>query len=121
MPFENEIVLIKISGDAIQQMAERIAGRGGEGLAGMKLGIRDLKPVTIRIGGKDVEPAASYWVITSDYIASGGDQMSMFLKPIDRINTKMMIRDLLIHELSDRYKNDGILDVKLDGRIYNEQ
>jgi len=121
MPFENEIVLIKISGDAIQQMAERIAGRGGEGVAGMKLGIRDLKPATIRIGGKKIDPAASYWVITSDYIASGGDQMSMFLNPIDRINTKMMIRDLLIQELSNRYKKDGILDVKLDGRIYNEQ
>jgi hypothetical protein len=33
----------------------------------------------------------------------------------------MMIRDLLIQELSDLYKKDGILDMKLDGRVYNEQ
>lgn len=121
MPFENEIVLIKISGEAIEQMAERIAGRGGEGIARMKLGIRNLKPTTIRIGGKEVDPVATYWLITSDYIASGGDQMGMFLNPIERINTGMKLRDLLIQSLSSRYEKEGILNVKLDGRIYNEQ
>jgi len=121
MPFENEIVLINISGEAIQQMAERIAVRGGEGIAGMRLGIRDKKVASLKIDGKEVDAKASYWLVTNDYIANGGDQMIMFLKPLDRINTKMKFRDLLIQSLTDRYKKDGILDVKLDGRIYNEQ
>ena len=30
MPFENELVLIKITGESIQKMADRIAGRGGD-------------------------------------------------------------------------------------------
>ena len=121
MPFENEIVLIKISGEAIRQMAERIALRGGEGIAGMKIGISDKKLVSLKIGGKEVDLNATYWLMTNDYIANGGDQMSMFLNPMDRINTKMKFRDLLIQALSDQYKKNGILDVKLDGRIYNEQ
>jgi len=121
MPFENEVVLIKISGEAIHQMAERVAVRGGEGIAGMRLGIRDNKVALLKVDGKEVDPKSTYWLITNDYIANGGDQMTMFLNPEDRINTKMKFRDLLIQALSDRYKKNGILDMKLDGRIYNEQ
>lgn len=120
MPFENEIVLIKISGESIQKMADRIAARGGEGISGMTLGIRNAKPGTIKIAGKPVDPVLMYWLVTNDYIANGGDQMSMFSNPAERINTKMKIRDVLIQVLSDRYKKDGLISVKEDGRIYNE-
>ena len=121
MPFENEIVLIKISGEAFLQMAEKIAGRGGDGVAGMKLGIKNGKVSSLTAGEKPIDPSASYWLVTNDYIANGGDQMSMFSNPAERINTKMKIRDVLIKALGDRYKKDGIIDVKEDGRIFNEQ
>jgi len=121
MPFENEIVLIKVSGESIFKMAERISVRGGEGVSGLKLGIRNEKPATLKIDGKDVEAGKIYWLVTNDYIANGGDQMSMFLNPAERINTKLKIRDVLIYALGARYKKDGIIDVKEDGRIYNEQ
>jgi len=121
MPFENEIVLVKVSGESVRKMAERIAGRGGEGVSGLKLGIRNEKVGTLIIGGKTVDPAASYWVVTNDYIANGGDQMSMFINPLEKIETKAKIRDVLIQSLNDMYKKDGIIDIKEDGRIYHEQ
>ena len=121
MPFENEIVLIKISGESFALMAEKIAGRGGEGIAGMKLGIKNWKVSSLTIGGKTIDPTASYWLVTNDYVANGGDQMNMFPNPVERINTKLKIRDVLIKVLGDRYKSAGILDVKEDGRIFNEQ
>ena len=121
MPFENEIVLIKISGESIQKMAESIASRGGEGIAGLVLGIKDGKAATLKMAGKSINPGSLYWLVTSDYIANGGDQMSMFSNPVERINTKVKIRDVIIQALSDRYKKNGIISVKEDGRIYNEQ
>jgi 2',3'-cyclic-nucleotide 2'-phosphodiesterase (5'-nucleotidase family) len=121
MPFENEIVMVKISGESVLKMAERIAGRGGEGVSGLKLGILNGKVNTLTIGGKIVDPIASYWVVTNDYIASGGDQMSMFINPLDKIETKAKIRNVLIQSLIEKYKKDGIIDVKEDGRIYDEQ
>lgn len=121
MPFENEIVLIKISGEAFALMAGQIAARGGEGVAGMKLGIRNRKVSGLTVGGNAIDPGASYWLVTNDYIANGGDQMSMFTNPLERINTKMKIRDVLIRSLSELYKKDGIISVKEDGRIFNEQ
>ncbi len=120
MPFENEIVLIRISGEVLRQMAERIAGRGGEGISGMKMGLRDEKLESFTVGGNSVDLSAYYWLVTNDYIADGGDHMVMFLNPRERINTKMKFRDLLIQTLSERFKKEGNLDVKLDGRIYHE-
>jgi 2',3'-cyclic-nucleotide 2'-phosphodiesterase (5'-nucleotidase family) len=121
MPFENEVVIIQISGDAVQKMAEKIAARGGEGVAGISLGISNTKVGSLKIGGENVDPVKTYWLVTSDYIANGGDQMSMFLNPQDRINTKLKLRDVLIKALNDRYKREGIISVKEDGRIFNEQ
>jgi len=121
MPFENEIVMIKVSGEAIRMMAERIAARGGEGVSGLKLGIKNNAVGTLTIGGKGVDPAASYWLVTNDYIANGGDQMSMFILPLQKIETKAKIRDVLIQSLTEQYKKNGVIDVKEDGRIYNEQ
>ena len=120
MPFENEIVLIKISGRSFVLMAEKIADRGGEGVAGMKIGIRNLKISSLTMGEKPIDPDAFYWLATNDYVANGGDQMEMFLNPVERINTRLKIRDILIQSLADRYKKDGIIDVKEDGRIFNE-
>jgi 2',3'-cyclic-nucleotide 2'-phosphodiesterase (5'-nucleotidase family) len=121
MPFENEIVMVKVSGEAIRKMAERIAGRGGEGVSGLKLGIKNNTVGTLTMGGKAVDPSASYWVVTNDYIANGGDQMSMFITPLEKIETKAKIRDVLIHSLNNMYTEIGGIDVEMDGRIYNEQ
>lgn len=121
MPFENEIVLIKISGESFIKMAGKIATRGGEGVAGMKLGIRNGEISSLTSGGKAIDPIASYWLVTNDYIANGGDQMDMFSTAAERINTRLKIRDVLIQILTDRYKKEGIIEVKEDGRIFNEQ
>ena len=121
MPFENEIVLIKISGESVQKMAGKIAARGGEGVAGIKMGIKNSEVKTLTVAGKEVDKNGTYWLVTNDYIANGGDQMSMFTNPLEKIETKLKIRDLLIESLANMYKKDGIIDVKLDGRIYNEQ
>lgn len=121
MPFENEIVIIKISGQSFLLMADKIANSGGEGVAGMKMGIRNGMVSSLTTGGNPIDLSAYYWIVTSDYIANGGDKMTMFLNNIERINTKMKIRDLLIHALGERYKRDGIIDVKEDGRIFNVQ
>lgn len=121
MPFENELVMVELSGDGFMQMANKIAARGGEGVAGLKLGIRNGKAGSLTVRGQAVDPTASYWVVTSDYIANGGDQMSMFIDARQRINTGIRLRDELIRALTVRYKESGIIDINEDGRIYHER
>lgn len=121
MPFENELVLLKVSGETLLQMADKIAARGGEGLAGLKLGIKNDRVSTFTLAGNPVDASATYWLVTNDYVANGGDQMSMFLNRIERIDTRLKLRDLIIRELGERYRKFGVIDVKTDGRIYHEQ
>ena len=121
LPFENEIVLVKINGESFQKMTDKIAARGGEGVAGMIIGIRDNKAETVKIGGNLLSAAESYWLVTNDYVAMGGDQMSMLTDPLELVYTHVKIRDLVIELLEKKYKSDGALDVKEDGRIYHEQ
>lgn len=121
MPFENELVIIKISGESIMEMAEKIASRGGEGISGMKIGIKERMAKTVLVNGEVPDLSSFYWLVTNDYVAEGGDQMDMFLNRSERISTKMKIRDIIIESLSERYKRDGVIDAVLDGRIYNEQ
>jgi 2',3'-cyclic-nucleotide 2'-phosphodiesterase (5'-nucleotidase family) len=120
MPFENQLVVVKLSGDAVVKMAGRIARRGGEGVAGMKIGIKKGELTALTVNGNSVDPGKTYWVATSDYIADGGDQMNMFVSA-ERIGLRVKIRDVLIQSLSEKYKKDGVVDAKEDGRIYNEQ
>lgn len=121
MPFENELVIVELSGADFMQMAGKIAARGGEGVAGFRMGIREAQASSLTVREKTIDPQASYWVVTSDYIANGGDQMSMFANGRHRINTGVKIRDELIRALTVRYKERGTIEVKEDGRIYHEQ
>jgi hypothetical protein len=37
-----------------------------------------------------------FWVITSDYLANGGDQMSFFQDAVERQNKKVLLREVFI-------------------------
>ena len=120
MPFENEMVFVKITAEKFYEMVQKIAERDGDGVAGIKLGIRDAKVASLKIDGKDFEKDRSYVVVTNDYIAQGGDNMVMFLNPQTFVGSKRTIRDLIIHYM-ERLNHEGkIISAKKDGRIFYE-
>ena len=120
MPFENVLVLLKISGETMQQFIERIAERGGDGIAGIKLGIKNGTVGKLTIGGKPFNKKQDYWLVTNDYIAAGGDDMKMLTDRKEYINTGLKIRDLIINNLSEDYRAGKTIQEQLDGRFYNE-
>ena len=119
-PFENEIVLIKISGNKLFEFAEQIAKQGGDCVGDILLGIKDQQVSTLLIGGKPINYSAYYWVITNDYVASGGDNMSMFLEPENYIKTGITCRDFIIDHMKKEYQAGNTISPKMDGRIFNE-
>lgn len=54
-----------------------------------------------------------FWVITSNYLAMGGDKMAFFLNPTETHETKRMLRDLFISEV----KFQGTLQENLEIRF----
>ncbi len=120
MPFENEMVFLKINGNKFYEMAQRIAKRGGDGVAGMKLGIRDKTVVTLLVSGKKFDTGKSYRVVTNDYVASGGDNMDMFTEPESYVSSGITIRDLIIDYMEKRTKSGQHISAQKDGRIFYE-
>ncbi|MDX9881060.1 MAG: 5'-nucleotidase C-terminal domain-containing protein [Prolixibacteraceae bacterium] len=120
MPFENTMMLLKISGENFQKMADMIAQREGEGVAGIKMGIRDKSVSSLLVGGEKFDAGKSYWIVTNDYIAGGGDNMTMFLQPESLVSTGITIRDIIVSHLENKTKNGQHITAQADGRIFYE-
>lgn len=120
MPFENEIVLLKLKGEDLWKMAEKIAENEGDCVAGMKLTIKDEKVETFEINNKPVNKGINYWLVTIDYVANGGDDMTMFQNRETMINTGIKLRDCFIEHMQNEYDAGKLISPKLDGRITYE-
>ncbi len=119
MPFENEIVFVKLRGEVMLEFVNHLAARGGEGVGGLRFGIKADKAVQPEISGKPLDTTKDYWLVTSDYIANGGDGSEILSKSIDRIDTGIKARDLFIHYFKRLGKEGKTVTAKIDGRIYN--
>lgn len=120
MPFENEMVLLKLKGVDVYAFAEKIARQGGDCVAGIKLGIDDQHISHLEIAGKQLDRNAVYWMVTNDYVANGGDDMQMFTNRLEYISTGIKLRDCMISYMKREYRAGKKIAPQLDGRIYPE-
>lgn len=120
MPFENELVYVLLSGDQIQQFCDAVAQRGGDSVGGVRFVISGEKAKNLTVGGNPLQPEEKYWLVTNDYVANGGDDLSVFKQRIELINSGVKIRDVIIRNLENRQKSGLVLTEKLDGRISHE-
>jgi 2',3'-cyclic-nucleotide 2'-phosphodiesterase (5'-nucleotidase family) len=119
MPFENELVLLRLSGKQVLELANHIASRNGEGVSGISFGIKSARAVDVMIQNKPLVADSTYWMVTNDYLANGGDGMAVLTAADQRINTGDKIRDMIISCL-EKMKSEGkTVTAKTDGRIYH--
>ncbi|CAN5521093.1 hypothetical protein BH11BAC1_BH11BAC1_29140 [soil metagenome] len=91
-------------------------------MAGMKLGIHpDKTPSIVSIQGQVFDSTKSYRIVTSDYLANGGDKMDFFKNPIKLETTGILIRDALLDYCDAETKRGNMLTSKLDGRFYYDK
>ncbi|HNQ62239.1 MAG TPA: 5'-nucleotidase [Bacteroidia bacterium] len=120
MPFENELVILTLDAEVLKKLLNFIASKGGEPVSALRFVIKDKTAVDINIGGIALDPNKIYKVVTSDYLANGGDNYSFLSSAINRESTSIKIRDAIIQDLYIAGKTEEIVNVKLDGRIRNE-
>lgn len=119
LPFENELVLLKLTGEQVRSLADFIVSRDGEGVAGISFGMRYGKAINLSIHNEPLEQDSSYWMITNDYLANGGDGMKILREAGCRIETGDKIRDIVICKLKQMNANGYHINAKTDGRIYH--
>ena len=120
MPFDNEIVVVAISGEKMLDLLTYIVDAGGVPASGLKMGIRGRVPVNILIKGEPFDKTKNYTVATSDYLSGGGDKMSFFRNPLSVKTTGIKIRDAIINHFKKETANGKTITATIDGRIYYE-
>lgn len=120
MPFENELVALTISGESCQKLLEYLAESGGMPVSGLNMGIRNKMPVNVQIGGTGFDKLRNYVVLTSDYLASGGDKMSFFSNPVHSDTLHYKVRDAIIDHIRSLDMEGKRIGARKDGRIHAE-
>lgn len=117
MPFENEVVLLKLSAEQFKSMCDMIARKGGIPVGGMRMTMKENFAKDITVQGKPFDPNREYWVVTSDYLANGGDNYIFFKNAKERKPMNVLLRDMIITYCSHITAQGKTLTPYSDGRI----
>jgi 2',3'-cyclic-nucleotide 2'-phosphodiesterase (5'-nucleotidase family) len=120
MPFENELVILTLNGSSVKKLINFMASKGGAPVSGIRFKIKDKEAREIIIGTAAFDSTKRYKVVTSDYLANGGDNFSFLSEAINRESINLKMRDAIIQHLYILGKTEEVVDVKPDGRISNE-
>ena len=119
MPFENQILLIKLKGDVIQEMVEYlILERKSHPIYGLQINLdKNYNLKDFNVNGNKLNPNENYNVVTTDYLLKGGDDMNFFAKNLKTFDLKIKMRDVLINY----FQNIDTLLLKTDKRFIKNE
>ncbi|REC74991.1 bifunctional NAD pyrophosphatase/5'-nucleotidase [Chryseobacterium elymi] len=96
MPFENEVIIVKMKGSDLQGLFDYYAKtQVNNPVSHLYIETNNGQLTKYQINGKPVNPDQNYYIATSDYLALGGDNMKFFSKG-ESISTGIRLRDLFI-------------------------
>lgn len=128
MPFENELVVITIHKDSLTAITDYLVNSGGQPISGkyrLEISKKEGKENTFSIS-VDTELNQDFdntnerpeiKILTTDYLANGGDKMNFFTNPIRQERVGIKLRDAIIQYCQALHKEGKKLTSKLDGRI----
>jgi len=125
-PFENKICFLTLSGKDVLELFHNMACTGGEAVSKeVRLEIETHgnlqgKVVSATVGGKPVDPKASYRIATIDYLAQGNDHMTAFKAktnynaPSAESNNS---RYIIMNYFKSHLAEGKTIDASVEGRI----
>jgi 2',3'-cyclic-nucleotide 2'-phosphodiesterase (5'-nucleotidase family) len=120
MPFENELVLVRLSSADLKLLFDYVRDKKGQPVAGIRMRVNQSGFLQINLGDDLFAFDRDLWVATSDFLAGGGDGMHFLTRPLTFIETRIKIRDAIGNYLSGLKERGETLNPKLDGRMVIE-
>ncbi|UKN02098.1 5'-nucleotidase C-terminal domain-containing protein [Paracrocinitomix mangrovi] len=115
MPFDNIVTLVQISGDKMKELCDYLYEHNGQPVSNATFDLKN-DDYKVTIGGEPYRFDEDVVIITSDYLASGGDHMDFFKEPIKKWDSGIFLRDVFIdyvkvkRDLGD-YPNEGRMKI----------
>lgn len=114
MPFENELVVTKLSGEKVKELFEYFITKKSAHPLSKQINLTiDGNNFTVKINGEPFDQNKSYFVLTNDYLQTGGDGMNFFANPEELIPLDYKARDAII----DYFTKEETLEARLDNRV----
>jgi 5'-nucleotidase len=114
MPFENMLVVAELSGEQMEALFQYFEKENSAHLmSGAQLTFSQDTISKILVQNKPFNKKKNYFVLTSDYLQKGGDQMDFFKNPVKLYALNYKIRDAII----DYLRKTDTLKVTTDNRI----
>ena len=125
MPFDNEIVIIDLTQEQIEELFNYIKNRSlmkdtrkaGVPVSGLRMNINGTKISRIFIGIEEYNDQKKYKLITTDYLANGGDNMDFLKNSKNIAHTGVLLRDAIINYVVILNDQNIKISAELDGRI----
>jgi len=117
MPFENEAVILEMTGEPLRSFLNKTAESGGWPVSnGVEMIIENDMVQEMTIDGLPVDYSKTYRILLSDYIANGGDGMSM-LTGLPREDSGIKVRDMLLEYCKEITRTGKKINAEIDGRV----
>ena len=117
MPFENTIVVVELAGGSVMAMVDYLIASGRPHPISKELQIvlkNDGSLSQVRIKGELLDKNKNYYVATSNYLVTGGDDMNFFKDGLAQTEIDYLIRNAMI----DHFKKVDTLKAEIDKRFY---
>lgn len=118
MPFENSAIVIGLKADQILEMISYIISeKKPHPLKGLTFTIdKNNQPQHILVNRKGLDDNTIYYVVTSDYLSNGGDNMLFFKKGVAQFDLNYKLRNIII----DYFTENKTIVANKDIRIIKE-
>lgn len=118
MPFENEIVVLELSGKSLYEMLDYLEkAKRAHPIRGIKIkASKDYSIKNANIANEEIQEAGTYYIATADYLANGGDGMEFLTRARKRFNMDYKVRNAMI----DYFTSVDTLRTGIDDRYIRE-
>ncbi len=117
MPFENELVVLDMTGLQILALGKQIGEVHGECISGLHLEFIGDRLTKILVLGKPVNPEKIYRVVTTDYLSSPGRRKLKVLSEAPRKFLGVKLRDAILDEIKEWDARGEPITARVEGRI----
>jgi 2',3'-cyclic-nucleotide 2'-phosphodiesterase (5'-nucleotidase family) len=112
IPNNHTLVLLKLKGKQLREVINYVINTCGQPFGGMAIYKNQGY-----LNNLSISDSQKYWIITTDYLANGGNNMGFLQHAIERINTNVLLRDVIIKHYQMLTLFRGTANAKIDNRI----
>ncbi|MFL2633568.1 MAG: 5'-nucleotidase C-terminal domain-containing protein [Candidatus Marisimplicoccus sp.] len=113
LPFENEIVIVEMSGESLSEIVSFLKTENKpHPFSGLTINGNE-----VLVQNNPIKPSNKYYIAINDYLLTGGDNMFFFNKNTDVYRLGYSLRDAFI----DYTKSNLYLSSKIDNRFITDE